>query len=143
MSYQLLVELIEKHKIQMATSIARQAVRLKVIDGSQIQLDIEGFANSLSMIATYIRDKNIKEWQAFVEQVTKYQIARGVPDTSALEIADFMIQNINELVEAELKGPQNKAQREKFQQRVQTMHSLGQVMILVTQIKERGNLPKR
>jgi hypothetical protein len=83
----------------------------------------------------------VAQWKHYVQEITRGQVLRGVPDKSGMAIADFMMNSIYELVERELAGEQNKKQRQKFRQRLEALHSLGRVTILVTQIKTRENLP--
>ncbi len=140
MSYEILADLIEKHKRELAEKATKQAIILNVIVSTQIEIDTQGFEASFEEIALYVRRNNIKEWYAFVERITKGQVERGVPDEGGLGIADYMIECINEMIVRELAGEHNKTQREKFLQRLQAMHSMGRITIIVTQIKTRENM---
>ena len=142
MLYYNLADLIEKHKHELATKAAEQAIVFKVIDDTQLLTDIAGFEASFHNIAVYIRDNNIEAWRLFVEQITAGQVARGVPDEGCMAIADYMIEIIKELITRELPNSEDAALRDKYYEQIQTMHSLGRVTILVTQMRERNKLGK-
>lgn len=137
-----LIDLIEQNKRSLAEKAVIKGIECKVIDNSQIEVDTQGFEASFMQIAAYVRDSDIDAWRTFIERITIGQVERGVPDNGGIEIADFMMNSIYELIETTWKGSEYKELREKSLQRLKNLHSLGRVTILVTQIKARHQKTK-
>lgn len=138
MDYKELVDLIEQNKRILAEKAVTKGIEYKVIDNTQLEVDRQGFEASFLQIAAYVRSNDTEAWRTFVELITQGQIERGVPDKGAIDIADYMMETIFELIETTWTGPQYKELREKSLQRLKNLHSLGRVTILVTQIKAHG-----
>lgn len=142
MPYRVLADLIERHKRALAEKVIAPALQLKVIDESQIELDTQGFEYSFEIIASSIGESKPTIWSDFVQQVAINQFARGVSAQQSILLGDYMFEAIEHLIEQELSGPTHHAIRTRFGRRLASMHSLGKITAVVTQIKEQSRTPK-
>src|SRR5689334_19991701 len=109
MLYEPLVELLEKHKTQIARQTAEAVLASNVSGyvGSTVEVLAARILPTIEMIARYAHSGNPGEYRDYVVQLTETRLPQGITADDLIAVGRTLSDNIIKMIEQEYPGPEN------------------------------------
>lgn len=122
-----LAEVIESHKIEIATQITRQIYSQNLAYFAEIEEVklVKLMASVITRVVNYFKTGELQMWNSFIDEQTKFLNENGLPSRDFVKLCDVVVNEINFLVRQAYPGEEYTPLKEKLAARLQGLYTIG------------------